>query len=188
MLVAKTPSFLKEALKSAADTLCSSVAPVQSITMVGGLLEPGSSGELGLMDEIHLSTIVKICIGKDIPIAADAKISVANLYYGDRHDFLEEQQPADMVVMSYLYYCPAALRVNEHGSLFTDGITFQSRHAADPDRWLSALVNTGARFAFNIVGSDRMTELPTEFIDRAPYRRVDTIRSPHAMEYDLLAR
>lgn|GEM_PF-5862385 len=185
MLQAKMTDMLKKALKSAAQDTRSLTKPVETITMVGGMV---NGGVLGMGDEGHLYTIIEICRANGIRISPEATVNVTNLCYGDEQDFLKQQQPADMVVMSFLYYNPAALSCFDRGALFHDGYTFQSHLAADPDRWLSALVNTGARLAFNIVSADRKTELPTEFLDRAPYHKVDTTLSSPALEYDLLAR
>ncbi len=188
MIHVRPTDLLKKALKTAAELPPGNNAPVKTITMVGGFVDPRMAGHLGLADVGHLFNILDICAGKSIPVSEDADIRVVNLYYGEDQDFLQDQQPADMVVMSFLYYSPEALRHFPRGCLFDDGLTYQSPYAADPDRWLNALVNTGARYAFNIVGSDRETELPTEFLDRAPFRKIDTKVTAPALEYDLLVR
>jgi len=186
MLPVRTNDSLKKALKSAAPSGRAG-EPVRSITMVGAFLEEGFACELSPADESYLLKIFDICAENSIPIAEDVEINITNLFYGDHHDFLEHPEPTDMAVMSYLFYDPIALARHNGKESFFIG-TLQSPHANDPNRWHNALVNTGARYAFNIVGGLREHELPTEFLERAPYRRIDTTLGFPGLEYDLLAR
>jgi hypothetical protein len=186
MFPVRKNDFLEEALKSAVVTPQKG-EPVRSITMVGALFDDSLTGDLSIVDEYYLLKVFEICSRKSIPIAADVKIALTNLDYGSQHDFLKDPKPADMLILSYLFYNPIGIALHQGKASFTSG-TRQSPYAADSGRWHKSVLQTGARYVFNIVSAERENELPTSFLDRAPYRRIDTIPDFPALEYDLLAR
>lgn len=158
MIRARLPISLKDrpafCLKDAAQP----INAVKSIAMVGGLLQ--SNSHLLPTDEIYLQRIFDACANKNIPISRDVNLGVVNLVYDN--DFLTTPPKVDMVVLSNIFYAP--------GFYASSPLTRQSRHAGDSARWHEALVETGARFAFNIYFRDENCgPLPNSVMECSPF-------------------
>lgn len=147
--------------------------------MVGARMQNGGLAEY---DEGYLKTIFNICSCRDIAVSPDVQVSAVNIEYG--HDFLEKPPAADMVVFSYIFYEPSLIGVHR-----VQDYVRQSAKALKGETWHDALMQTGARVAFNIFADHGQCELPTDFLAQAPFSRAGTFSSSGSNHnYDLLMR
>ncbi|PZO80648.1 MAG: hypothetical protein DI626_11185 [Micavibrio aeruginosavorus] len=142
--------------------------PLRTITMVGARL---SGRELSPADAGYLSKVFSICADRNIGVAPDVELRVANLEYGC--DFLARPEKSDLVVLSYIFYEPSMIGLHR-----VQDYVRQSSLAANNDSWHNALLETGTKLAVNVIEGDGRCELPTSFIDRAPFRHTETIAAP----------
>jgi hypothetical protein len=173
-----TPS-LKDDFNTAAIRFSDAEDAVSRIVMVGALLEnpAGVEKTLSISDHIHLVFALQAGTLAGLGIRPDFSLAIQNREYG--HDFLKTPpNHADLVIFSHIYF-------NPHTTTHTI-LTQQSDRAHEAGLWHAALMQSGARAAINIHANG--PELPTDRLDRPPYRLIDSRRGPTGMQYDILKR
>ena len=152
---------------------------VHDVLLVGAKSHPASELMLSNNDDRYVDHVAHL--GRRLGVKFAENVKVRGCDY-PKTDFLDADLRTDLVIFCKIYWDP---HNSLSGRVIDRSHIRQSPHSNKEGAWHRALMATGARFAVNV--HKKEVELPTEFVNRAPFLSLVSEKQGD-LYYDFLAR